>query len=135
MTKLPKLIHSAVIGLFLLSLVGSLWFLASCGIASLSHLQPFASFHNTGCAPPMGGQHIQLWRDVLMTFVVASAVIGTAVIGWAFVRQRLHPERQPLIRRLIYSTAFAERSPNIKRWDPLRDAMAHGTIQRGARSQ
>ncbi len=119
---------------FTIGIFASLWMLSSCGDGGLSHLQPFAAFHDT-CSNLMASEHISLWRNLLLTFIfsVAAAVIAsTVLIVVARVRPKTKNKQLNAAGRILQLT---ERFPRMKPWDPLLAALAQGTVQHGSRNQ
>lgn len=129
-----KLIHSAMLISFIIGLFASLWMLSSCGETGLSHLQPFAAFHDT-CSNLMASEHISLWRNLLLTFIFS---VATAAIASAVLVVIAHIQRQTKSKQLHATGRVLqpiERWPRMKPWDPLLVALAQGTVQHGSRNQ
>lgn len=131
---MSRLLTIIVLVSFILGLFMSLWLLSSCSAAELAELQPFALFHAT-CSSFGGNMHVEAWTGLLLTFTVTLMVIAlfalfstaAASLLVAIFRKRLGVQ--------LFFVPLEERTPHMKPWDPLREALAAGVIQRGSRNQ
>ncbi len=131
---MTRFIHTFILAAFVLAIFTSLWMLSTCGSVSLGHIQPFATYHNT-CGAIMGTEHVQLWRDLLLTFIVSASIASLAGLVMLLVqriRQDIHGKRLHAVSHFLQ---LPEQIPHMKFWDPLRFALAHGTVQHGSRNQ
>lgn len=129
-----RLIHIFVLSAFVLAIFTSLWLLSSCSTEELAQLQPFATFSGV-CSSFGGVMHVQIWTNLLLTFTLTLAVTALIVLlsnASVSVFQTTFGKRLGMD---AFFVPLAERTPNMKHWDPLREALAAGVIQRGSRNQ
>lgn len=130
---MPRPLTTTVLIAFSVSLILSLWLLSSCSLHTLDGLQPFAPYVSA-CSLSGGTEHVQLWKTLLLTFVLTTAILGTvALVATRTLRTTDHIRRLLLgPRRFVVS--IEDRSPPMKRWDELREALSAGTLQHGSRN-
>ncbi|MBI4426579.1 MAG: hypothetical protein HY567_03290 [Candidatus Kerfeldbacteria bacterium] len=129
---MPRFLTTTVLIAFSLSLMLSVWLLSSCSAHTLASLQPFAPYVNA-CSLSAGTEHVQLWKTLLLTFVLTTVVLGTirltATVVQGFVTYAIVP-----LATQSWPNTDKDRDWRLKRRDPLAVALASGILQHGSRN-
>ncbi|MBI4090316.1 MAG: hypothetical protein HY421_02840 [Candidatus Kerfeldbacteria bacterium] len=131
---MPRFLTTAVLVAFSLSLVLSVWLLSSCSAHTLASLQPFAPYVNA-CSLSVGTEHVQLWKTLLLTFVLTATMLGTIALVVTYLLRMSDFARRLLLGPRPVVVSIEDRSPPMKRWDELREALSSGTLQLGSRAR
>ncbi len=131
---MPRLLTITILVSFVLGLFVSLWLLSTCSAGQLAELQPFALFHAT-CSSFGGNMHVEAWTELLLTFTVTLVVTALLALFSTATASLLTEIFRGNFGLRPFFVPAAERTPNMKPWDPLREALAAGVIQRGSRDQ
>lgn len=84
----------------------------------------------------MGSEHLQIWKDMLLTYVLVSVLLVTFVFLLPLPRKSFF--RNMAAKHLgaeSYNPQYLDRQPHQALWVPLRETFRLGLIQRGARAE
>ena len=81
----------------------------------------------------MGSDQVQMWRDMFLGFIVTLSLALLSISALLRIQYKVWEQLKLQFGPLRYVLSHPQRVPSMNYWDPLREALAAGILERGTR--